>query len=36
MLSSLLFPKNSKGIVGNGYLHVGRSIAVYVNGAVVK
>jgi len=32
---SLQFPKNGKGIVGNGYLYVGRSIrAVYVNDAV--
>ncbi|MCI7780572.1 MAG: TIR domain-containing protein [Bacteroidales bacterium] len=29
---SLMFPKNGKGFVGNGYLYVGRSIrAVYVN-----
>lgn len=32
---SLQFPKNGKGIVGNGYLYVGRSIrAVYVNDAM--
>ncbi len=34
---SLQFPKNGKGIVGNGYLYVGRSIrAVYVNDAVAE
>lgn len=34
---SLQFPKNGKGIVGNGFLYVGRSIrAVYVNDAVAE
>ena len=34
---SLQFPKNGKGIVGNGYLYVGRSVrAVYVNDAVAE
>jgi len=34
---SLQFPKDGKGIVGNGYLYVGRSIrAVYVNDAVAE
>ena len=33
----LQFPKDGKGIVGNGYLYVGRSIrAVYVNDAVAE
>ena len=32
---SLQFPKNGRGIVGNGYLYVGRNIrAVYVNNAL--
>lgn len=34
---SLQFPKNGKGIVGNGYLYVGRSVrAVLVNNAVAE
>ena len=34
---SLQFPKNGKGIVGNGELHVGRSIrAVYLSDAVAE
>ena len=34
---SLLFPKNGKGIVGNGYLYYGRSVrAVYVNETVAE
>lgn len=34
---NLQFPKNGKGIVGNGYLYVGRSIrAVYVNVPVAE
>lgn len=34
---SLQFPKNGKGIVGNGYLYVGRSVrAVYTNEAVAE
>ena len=33
----LQFPKNGKGIIGNGYLHVGRSIrAVYAKDAVAE
>lgn len=34
---SLQFPKNGKGIVGNGYLYVGRSVrAVLVNNAIAE